>query len=161
MEDITSSNSAQLMTTTTANPSFENYILPLHGDMQISVIEVVVFEKSVIKIDARHMEFPLYNERNKYFIRPLYVWLRFIKTIDVARSMGSPCAGPLYIFHLHIGFFRMARCHFFSMLELLQNNRYTFSSKVDFAFLFLQMPYLGNEFVRILCITFYKRTRSS
>ncbi len=57
---ITSSNFAQLMTTITTSPSFENYNLPLHGDMQISVIEVVVFEISVIKIDARHMELATY-----------------------------------------------------------------------------------------------------
>ncbi len=57
---ITSSYSAQLMTSTMTNTLFENYnlSLQLYADMQISVIEVVVYELRVIKIGAIHMEIP-------------------------------------------------------------------------------------------------------
>jgi len=54
------------MNSTTSNISFKSPNLYLQEDMQISVIEEIVFEKSGTKVDARHMKKPSYEYASYY-----------------------------------------------------------------------------------------------
>ena len=57
---FTTSSSGQQVTATTSSPSFKSPNLYLLEDMQINLIEEVVFEIRVINVDARLSEIPWY-----------------------------------------------------------------------------------------------------